>query len=338
VAASIGAKALGRKRYIATIMIVKLRPDLAISDAQAQAIVARVAPGRRLALLAPFTTGEIGAVFEMALDDGSKLVLKVYPEALHWKMQKEVLVARLLDGKLGVPTPRILLADDSKTLLDLNFVVMTRLVGESLIGLEPSLDRSDTEAVYHQMGRTLRELHDIGLEAFGYIGTDGVVTPFTTNRAYMLSQFERKLGGFDQLGGRPDLARQLRAYLERSTPLLDGCTRPAFCHYDFHTGNILASRVDGALRLTGIVDLENAIAGDPLMDLAKTIAYSVRDDETKRTGLLAGYGSIERADWQETLRLYQFYGAIELWAWWTEIGDRQRADHIVGELERYVEA
>ena len=316
-------------------MIVKLRPDLAISDAQAQAIVARVAPRRRLAGLAAFATGEIGAVFEMALDDGSALVLKVYPEALHWKMQKEVLVTRLLDGKLGVSTPRILLADDSKRLLALNFVVMRRLAGDSVISLEPSLDRADTKAIYRQMGRALREMHAIALEAFGYIGTDGVVTPFATNRAYMLSQFERKLGAFDQLGGRPDLARQLRAYLERSAPLLDGCAAPAFCHYDFHTGNLLARRIDGALRLTGIVDLENAIAGDPLMDLAKTIAYSVRGDETKRAGLLEGYGAIDRPAWHETLRLYQFYGAIELWAWWTEIGDRPRADHIVGELERY---
>ena len=89
------------------------------------------------------------------------------------------------------------------------------------------------------------------------------------------------------------------------------------------------------MQLTGIIDLENAIASEPLMDLAKTIAYSVRDDATKRAGLLAGYGPIDRPDWEETLRLYQFYGAIELWAWWMQIGDRQRADNIVADLERY---
>jgi len=72
-----------------------------------------------------------------------------------------------------------------------------------------------------------------------------------------------------------------------------------------------------------------------LMDLAKTIAHSVRDDEAKRAALLAGYGAIERPAWHETLRLYQFYGAIELWAWWMQIGDRERADGIVADLERY---
>ena len=71
------------------------------------------------------------------------------------------------------------------------------------------------------------------------------------------------------------------------------------------------------------------------MDLAKTIAYSVRDDETKRAGLFAGYGPIDRPDWQETLRLYQFYGAVELWAWRVQIGDAARAEGIVAELESY---
>jgi aminoglycoside phosphotransferase (APT) family kinase protein len=92
--------------------------------------------------------------------------------------------------------------------------------------------------------------------------------------------------------------------------LLDGCTRSSLCHCDFHTGNVLAV----GDRLSGIVDLENAIAGDPLMDFAKTIAYSVRDDEAKGAALLAGYGPIEPADWPATLHLCRFYGSIELWA------------------------
>ncbi|WP_296385142.1 aminoglycoside phosphotransferase family protein [Reyranella sp.] len=221
-------------------MAVTLKPTVAISDAQAQAIVDRVAPGRRLRHLAALLSGEISAVFEIALTDRPPLVLKVYPEALHWKMRKEMLVAGLLDGRTSVPVPRILQADDSKSLIALNFVVMTRLDGESVLGLEQRLERSQILAIYEQMGRALREIHRIAMDSFGYIGTDGIVTPSTSNRAYMLSRFERKLGGFDQFGGNPALAARLRSYVERSAVLLDGCTRPSLCHYDFHTGNVLA--------------------------------------------------------------------------------------------------
>lgn len=310
-------------------MAVTLKPVLSISDVQAQAIIDRVAPGRKLARIGNLLAGEISAVFEIELEDGAPaFVLKVYPEVLHWKMQKEVMLARLLEEKLSVPTPRILLADHSKTLIDLNFVVMNRFDGQNAL-------RVEAPALYTQMGQVLREMHRIGMDSFGYIGNDGVVTPFATNRAYMLSQFERKLAGFARLGGRPELAQKLRVYVERSLPLLDGCAQPSLCHFDFHTGNVLAAQRNGSWQLTGIVDLENAIAGDPLMDLAKTLSYSVRGDATKRAGLLAGYGPIDRRNWQETLTLYQFYGVLELWAWWTQIGDHQRAASMVADLERY---
>jgi hypothetical protein len=106
-------------------MIVTLKPFLAITDAQAQAIVDRVAPGRRLARIDELLAGEISAVLEIELTDGPPaFVIKVYSEALHWKMQKEVSIACLLEGR-PIPVPRILLADDSRSLLDLNFVVMT---------------------------------------------------------------------------------------------------------------------------------------------------------------------------------------------------------------------
>lgn len=322
-----------RKPYIGKPMAVLLKPTLALSHDQAQAIVDRAAPGRRVQQLSPLLSGEIGAVFEIAFADGPPLILKVYPEALHWKMRKETLVAGLLDGRLSVPTPRFLLADDSRTLIALNFAVMTRLKGANVLSLESALDRAQVLALYEQIGRALLEIHRIAMESFGYIGAEGVVTPFASNRAYMLSQFERKLGGFEQFAGKPALAAGLRGYVERSVGLLDGCAQPSLCHYDFHTGNVLAV----GDRLTGIVDLENAIAGDPLMDLAKTLAYSVRDDAAKREALLAGYGPIDRPDWQETLRLYQFYGAIELWAWWIQIGDRPRAASLLPDLEKYIQ-
>ncbi len=86
------------------------------------------------------------------------------------------------------------------------------------------------------------------MDSFDYIGAEGVVTPFPINRAYMLSQFERKLAGFAQLGGRPELARKLEADVERSIPLLDGCTAASLCHFDFHTGNVVATRRDATDR------------------------------------------------------------------------------------------
>jgi len=51
-------------------MIVTLKPSLTVTDAQAQAIVDRIAPGRRLARVGELLAGEISAVFEIELAKG----------------------------------------------------------------------------------------------------------------------------------------------------------------------------------------------------------------------------------------------------------------------------
>jgi aminoglycoside phosphotransferase (APT) family kinase protein len=318
-------------------MTVMLKPALLLTDAQAQAIVERAAPGRRVARLSAFGRGEISAVFDVELADGPPgLVIKIYPDTLQWKMQKEILVAGLMSThRLAAPVSRILFADDSKSLIAFNFVVMDRLAGSSLADHERDLSEQERFAIYAEMGRLLRDIHTIRLESFGYIGAEGVVTPFATNRAYMSSQFARKLDGFSALSGTPEIAARLSDYVARSAALLEGCATPCLCHYDFHPGNILTDRQDGVLRLTGLVDLENAIAGDPLMDVAKTLNYSVHGVEARRAGLLAGYGPINRAHWEDTVALYEFYGLLELWCWWKQIGDHERADSIMGDLASF---
>jgi aminoglycoside phosphotransferase (APT) family kinase protein len=150
-----------------------VKPELEISPDQAQAIVDRVAVGRTVALVSALQGGEISAIYEIRLIGAPSLVLKVYPESLHWKMQKEVLVAGLLPDRLSVPAPRILLADDTKSLIDLNFIVMDKLEGEILRRLMPTLTAEQLQAAYSQMGRALSEIHRIPMESFGYIGPNG---------------------------------------------------------------------------------------------------------------------------------------------------------------------
>ena len=72
-----------------------------MSPAQAQTIVDRLGAGQTVAQISKLQGGAIGAIYEIGLMDGApSLVLKVYPESLHWKMQKEVNVCALLSGRL----------------------------------------------------------------------------------------------------------------------------------------------------------------------------------------------------------------------------------------------
>jgi aminoglycoside phosphotransferase (APT) family kinase protein len=313
---------------------MKVRSDLQISVATAQSIVDQAVSGRVAATISTLHGGEIAAVYEVAFADLAHppLVLKVYPDDLHWKMQKEVTVVGLVRDRLSVPTPRILLADDSKTLLGLNFIVMTKLDGSILGQLERTLASKQRVSAYAQIGQLLREFHRIPMEAFGYIGTKGIWTAHSSNHLYLTHQFQRKLKEFTGRGGDPGLAGRIAGHFAERAELLNACARAVLCHNDLHAGNLLATITNGSLRLTGVLDFEGALAGDPLMDVAKALYYL---DEESRHALLGGYGAMNREHWSQTLNLYHLYFVLELWCWMAQIGNRQPLEKLVLELERY---
>ena len=309
---------------------LRLKPRLAISVDQAQTVVRRMSPHAAVQGVTELHGGEISTVIEIALADATACILKVYPESLQWKMAKEVYVLGLLRD-LGAAIPKILLADDTRSVIDLNYLLMTRLDGTVLGRREATLSEAELFAIYAEMGAALRRINDVTLDSFGYIGPNGVWTAHPSNHAYMSAQFDRKLTEFCTRGGDPALAARLRDSVVARRHLLDAAATPRLCHYDFHAGNVLVTSQNEP-HLTGIVDFENATSGDPLMDIAKALYYFTAKDVSKRDGLLAGYGPIGRADWQETLALYRMYCALELWCWMAQIGKHEALADLTREL------
>jgi hypothetical protein len=84
---------------------VQLKPRLAISIDQAQAMVDRVAPRSRVLGIIELHGGEMSTIFEIALADAANCILKVYPPQLQWKMAKEVYIFKLLRNA-GTTVPR----------------------------------------------------------------------------------------------------------------------------------------------------------------------------------------------------------------------------------------
>lgn len=310
-----------------------IRPDLQMSVGAAQSIVDRVIPGHAVATVSNIHGGEIAAVYEIGLVGGHPpIILKIYPDALHWKMQKEVIVAGLVQDRLSVPAPRVLWADNSRKLLDLSFVVMNRVNGASLGSLEKTLPPEQLVSAYVQIGQLLREFHRIPMDAFGYIGPTGILTPHATNHAYLTHQFQRKLDEFVTRGGDAPLARKVALYFADRTELLHACTQAVLCHNDLHAGNLLAAVTPAGVQLTGVLDFEGALAGNTLMDVAKALYYL--DDRTRRA-LLEGYGDMDRKHWRETLDLYHLYFVLELWCWMAQIGNAHRLGGLASDLERH---
>lgn len=266
----------------------------------------------------PRTGGQLSTVYELHAGDRVAIV-KVYEEKWRWKQAKEVHVYRLLSEHGVGPVPTILRAEPDTSVIGRAFTVMTRLPGTPLA--ETPVD--DIADVYRQLGRFLATLHTIPQPGFGYLTTH-VLDPVPDNTAYMGRQFAKKLREFLELRGDPALHDLVQTSVAERSDLFARCHAPVLCHNDIHEGNVLVQ--DG--KITGLVDTENALAGDPWLDLAKAHYYGARGDTAKFAALLDGYG----VEPDGRLRLYQLYHALELWDWFASIGQTQHLDGIAADL------
>ncbi|WP_378733376.1 phosphotransferase family protein [Nocardia brasiliensis] len=277
--------------------------------------------------------GQLSSVYEIRCAvPAESVIVKVYDDQWRWKQAKEVFVYRLLSDHGVGPVPTILRVEQDTGLLGCAYTVMTRLPGRPLSHLSADLDAAQVAHVYRQLGATLSAIHRIGQASYGYL-TTRILDPEPDNTTYMKRQFAKKLAEFDQLGGDPELQAAVRTYVASRTGLLRNCAAPVLCHNDFHEGNILVDRAADGWTVTGFIDVENAIAADPLIDLAKTDYYSVQRNPVKRTALLAGYGPLP-ADWPERSALYRLYHAVELWDWFASIGETSPLPGIAADIRQ----
>ncbi|WP_440064953.1 amino acid adenylation domain-containing protein [Streptosporangium sp. OZ121] len=263
------------------------------------------------------TGGEISAVYEVRCADRD-LIVKIYPDVLAARLHKEARVYELLRGS-GASCPEMVHWDVSRRELPHAYAVMTKVPGRPLSEVSGGLAAEEVAVLYREMGRTLRAVHGVRVERFGPI--DGPQE--SSNEAYVGGQLDLRLSQFTEFGGDPELHAELSAYVARHRHLTARCDSPVLCHNDFHERNVMVAEEGGPggpLRMTGVIDMENALGGDPLMDLARTDYFAVRGDEERRRYLLEGYGDLPD-DWPERLAFYRLCHALEQWHWLATLGE-----------------
>jgi len=267
------------------------------------------------------TGGASSEVFEVGTGGGMSVVVKLYANLLHWKLEKELYVDRLLrDRAVDVPAPEVLAADDSRTIVDRNLLVLAKVDGEMMQTLLDRLDDRELVQLNRQIGAILRELAGVRMDAFGYIGTEGLAEPLhETNGDYMRFQFDKRLRQFDEQGGDGDLRRAIERHVAVRDELFALPDAASFVHNDCHYGNVLVVHEGGEWRVSGLLDYENAVAGDPLLDPAKTHCYAARRSEQTLAALVERDDDL-RPDWRETIDLYVLYHLLELRTWFAEVG------------------
>lgn len=163
-------------------------------------------------------------------------------------------------------------------MLDGDWLVMTRLPGRSLAELAATAEAVDDSPVRRDLGGALAAVHAITGAGFGY---DGGRLAGPSWRAVFGALVDELLADAETWQVElPAAPARIRELVDRHGDVLDLVTRPALVHFDGWDGNVLAAPdTGGGLRLTGLVDGERYLLGDPLVDFVTPALYRRIEDE-----------------------------------------------------------
>lgn len=267
--------------------MLRTEPDQHLRDA----LPGVLAPLGEVVDLVRLTGGMFATTFRATLADGTRVVAKTAPTAterlLTYELdllRTEAQVYRLGADRPELLLPRLLLTDFSRTAVPSDVVVASHLDGAPLTELAVGgrLPDDVRERVRPQLGALMARLHAVTGERFGYPNPAAGLQAGTWPEA-----FARMTGALLEDAARSGTGlpvAAIRAALHRHRGALAEVRRPVLVHTDLWDANLF---VDPAtVTLTGLIDPERAVWGDPLLELAGA-------DETGLgpvpEALLAGY-------------------------------------------------
>lgn len=254
------------------------------------AAIARDAFGHdaELADLSELTEGWFNAAYVLTLADGRRGVLKVAPppdvQVMTYErdiMTTEVEAMRLVRRCTSLPVPEVLWFDTSCRRVASPLFVMEHCAGRMLSEVRPTLDTTARQGIDAQLAQYLSELAAITNPTFG------LQAPGAPAFRRWSEAFGRLMSDLLDDGAARDVqlpvgADVIRHLVASSADELDEAAVPRFVHWDLWDTNVFVD--PETLAVTGVIDFERALWGDPLME-GQFLAR--RDDET----FMAAYGT-----------------------------------------------
>ena len=310
--------------------------DTDVSPAIRAALCHLLGPLGELTGVELLTGGMFATTYRVFLADGTRVVVKTAPTStdrlLSYELdlvRTEALVYGLAAGRPDLLMPRVLLTDFSRSILPTDVVVATHLDGVPLLDRltasgEPA---ADEPGLQHDLGAVMARLHAVTGTRFGYPNEAAGLGAPTWPEAF--GRMVNALLDDAARWGTSLPSAEIRVALERHRADLAEVTVPVLVHTDLWAGNLFVDAGTG--RLSGVIDPERAIWGDPLFEFAGA-------DQLGRgpvpAALLAGYSAAGAPPALGTpagdtrLLLYRMYMALVLLV---EIAPRgYRGDWVAG--------
>jgi aminoglycoside phosphotransferase (APT) family kinase protein len=280
-----------------------------LAEAELKTLVrAAFGPDIAVAQSSELTEGSYNTAIAVTLDDGRDLVLKVAPAPHLRLLTHEVDLMRTeVDvyhhgAAAGVAVPTTVYADFSRTVIGTDYAFLSRVDGVSFDTVRDSMTAEALASVRGQVATAATTLHRITGSAYGY-PLRGSRSWQPTWRASFLAMVEDILDDAVRLNSRlPMTPQQIGQLFRRHADVLDDVDRPALVHFDLWDGNVFVVP-DETLgwRVTGLIDGERALYGDPVSELVSLGLFREFDETT-----LAPFGELDDRAWRR-LDLYTNY-------------------------------
>jgi hygromycin-B 7''-O-kinase len=207
------------------------------------------------------------------------VVVKLSPPFWRHEIPREAAVLQFVHNRLPIATPELLAAGE----LDAwHYLVQTRLPGQLLRSIWPTLQLHEKIALARQHGAMLAALHTLPIEhAPANLAFDWP--------ALLSEQAAECEPAMQRAGVSQALVADIALYLERAYPLLVADTERRILHGDLDAINLMVERQNGQWHITGLVDWGDVKLGPTAHEFISPRVHMYREEHSLLGAWYEGY-------------------------------------------------
>ncbi len=225
-------------------------------------------PKRGVPQIKELTEGMCNAAYRLTYRDGFQTILKIssplrtgYMTNEYGLMEAEVKAMKIVAERTGIKVAEVYRFDSSKQLCDGDYFFMECLEGQSWSSVMDGLGEEVNSRIRMEVGRLQKQLAEVTGEKFGLLG-DGV---HSFDKLYefvyfLIDNVLKDAAARDVEIGTP--RQEILDRLSEDKELFAVVRTPTLVHWDMWEGNIFVKNGE----ITGIIDWERAMWGEPFMD------------------------------------------------------------------------